>query len=406
METNNQQICGLSRNRTLSCRIELLDSINYNVVDTLQGEITTGSITLTNNNSTSSASGSSGDDSDNSNFARISGSIEFILSSDLVIDYFKLDLKHLIRLIVIIKDNVSSISASYTLGICIINTPNIIRGIDGSNKISINLNDLMSNFNGDFSGELDHKVTIEASDTTSANLSQTIQGIATNADLMGLDISKVIFESNTYQILSEITCEVGGKVTDLLKSLMDLYKGYELFFNSDGILVYQKIKKYSTDYPIQEYNNSPNIISYSIKKDFTNVRNDIVVLGCTESDTSNNNVGKQYKGESTEENDNHPFSINNIGKRKKVISDEKQLTDDSCKSEADYWLDKYTNYAETLELNILQDFRLIPNRVIKVTYTDDNISINNKRYLINSVTFGLKPSDLSTVSCSLLYDNI
>lgn len=398
METNNQQLCGLSRNRTLSCRIELLDK-NYNIVDELQGDITTGNITLTNNNS------SNGSD-DNSNFARITGSVEFILKKDLVIDYFKLDLKHLIRLIVIIKDNITSISAEYNLGICIINSPNIIRGIDGNNKISINLNDIFCNFDGTFGGELDHKVTIKASGITSANLSQTIQGIATNVDLMGLDSSKVIFESNTYQILSEITCEAGGKITDLLKSLMDLYKGYELFFNADGILIYQKIKKYSTDYPIQEYNNSPNIISYNIKKDFTNVRNDIIVLGCTESDTTNNNVGKQYRGESTEENDNHPFSINNIGKRKKVISDEKQLTDASCKSEADYWLDKFTNYSENLELNMLQDFRLIPNRIIKVTYSDDNISIDNKRYLINSVTFGLKPSDLSTVSCSLLYDNI
>ena len=287
--------------------------------------------------------------------------------------------------------------------VCLINSPNIIRGIDGNNKITISLNDLMSNYNGDFNGEIEKKITIKTSKDSSSNLSQTIYDVATNANLMGLDSSRVMFESNPYQILSEVTCESGNKITDLLNSLMDLYKGYELFFNPDGILIYQRIKNHNTDAIIQEYDNSPNIVSYSIKKEYTNVRNHIVVLGCTESDTTNNNVGIQYRGEVKQENINHPLSIINIGDKKKVISDDKQLTNESCLSEAEYWLDKYSNYADTLEMQMIPDFRLVPNRVIKVVYSDDSITING-RYLINSITFGLKASDLSTVSCSLLYN--
>ncbi|NRU52582.1 hypothetical protein [Clostridium beijerinckii] len=390
METNNQQICARSRNRTLGCRIELLNT-NYNVVDTIQGKIIGGSITLTNNSN------------DNSNFSRLSGSLDMILTNDLSIAYYKLDLRHLVRIIMKITDNISGISAEYNLGIAILNSPQITKGIDGNSKISISLNDLFSNYNGDFSGDLDHTVTLPSSSTSSLNLSQSLLSIALNADLMNLDASKVKFETNTFQIPYDITCESGSKITDLLKLLMDLYKGYELFFDQNGVLIYQKIKQYETDSPIQEFFNSPNIISYDRKDNSTNIRNVVTVLGAVQETANSVDIPYQYKATATEDRATCPISTVNIGIKRKVIKNDKNQSNETCLSEAQYNLLKYSNLAEVLELSILPDFRLVPNRVIIVEYSDDNLIIEKGRYLIDSVTFGLKPSDLSTVTCHKLY---
>jgi hypothetical protein len=395
MEYNNQQICVKSRNRTLACRIELLNT-SYNVLDYIQGKVINGSITLTNNNN------------DQSNFSRLSGTLEMIISKDLTTKYYKLDLRNLVRVIMIITDNVLKISSEFNLGIALLNSPTVTRGVNGVGKISINLNDLMCNFDGTFNGELDHSVKIESSLISGANISQTLRNIATNLDLMNLSSDKVMFESNSFTIPHDITCEAGNKITDLLKSLMELQMDYELFFNPDGILIYQKRKTHDSDIPIQDFINDSVVTNYVTKDDSTNAKNVIVVLGSVQESADSTSVPYQYKATSKidDYNPNHPLSIKNFGIHKKVITNDKALSNEQCKSQADYNLDKYSNYAEQIELTMLPDYRLIPNRVIVLEYSDDNLTIELGRYLINSVTFGLKPSDLATVSVSKIYSNI
>lgn len=395
MEYNNQQICVKSRNRTLGCRIELLNT-SYNVIDYIQGKVINGSITLTNNNN------------DQSNFSRLSGSLEMIISKDLTTKYYKLDLRNLVRIIMIITDNVLNINSEFNLGIALLNSPTITRGINGEGKISINLSDIFCNFDGTFNGELDHTVKIQSSLTSGANISQALRDIATNPDLMNLSSDKVMFESNSFTITHDIVCEAGNKITDLLKSIMELQMDYELFFNPDGILIYQKRKTYESDIPIQEFINDPVITNYVTKDDSTNAKNVIVVLGAIQESADNTSAPYQYKATSKidDYNPNHPLSVKNFGMHKKVITNDKAQSDEQCKSQADYNLDKYSNYAETIELRMLPDYRLIPNRVIILEYSEDNLTIERGRYLINSVTFGLKPSDLATVSVSKIYPNI
>ena len=383
-ETNNQYLCSKSRRRKTSVRVELLD-LNYTIIDHLEGNIIDGSLTLSNGNG----------------FSRIAGSLDMTLNKTLSKDYFKINLKHLVRVIMIIKDKTKNISAEYIIGICLLNSPTITRGVDGNQKISIDLNDLFSNYNGDFSGDLENTVTIEASGISGASLSKTIQDIALDSELMGLSIDRIKIEPNDLQILSDITCEKGGKITDLLQSLLDLYPGYELFFDRDGILTYQKIKSYKTDSPIQELINSSVVISYSPKNNFTNVRNYIKIWGS--SNTDNSDTTTQYSAIAQLTDTNHPLSIPNFGKKVKVIVNETDQSNQACQSEADFWLSQYTNYAQTIEISMLPDYRLVPNKVIVIEYSDKVMNIENARYLINSVVFGLKSSDLSTLSVSKLY---
>jgi len=86
MEYNAQEICARSRNRNTSIIIQLLDN-NYNVVDELQGDVNSGTITIKN--------------SVDSNFSRRSGSLDLNLTKALSTQYYKIDLAHRVRIIIL-----------------------------------------------------------------------------------------------------------------------------------------------------------------------------------------------------------------------------------------------------------------------------------------------------------------
>ena len=378
--TANQEIVARSTNRTEWVEIQLLNQNNVNI-GSLTGVSTGGSVTLTNDSE--------------SDLNRISGSLDMILTSDLSDDYFKINLVNRCKVIKHIKDNGTGIEASFNLGICLMSNPQISRSNEDK-KLSVDFVDLMKNFDGTFSGSLEQSVTISAG----ANLSQTIQAIATNADLMNLSTDQILIESNDLTVPYDVTIDSASNITDLLKALMDLYMGYELFFNQDGVLVYRKIRDYSTDLVIEELINSPLVKSYEITKNFDMVKNHIVVLGAL--DDSDDTDVYQYRGESKLDDDSE-LSIGIIGEKKLVISNDENQSDLACQSQSDYELEQRTNYAETITISMASNYRLIPNKVIKIEYSDDSMDIN-ARYLINSVNFSLTSGELATVDVSRLYN--
>lgn len=382
-ENSVQQIVARSMNRTEWIEIQLLNE-NNNVVSTLTGDTTGGSITLTNG--------------DSGNFCRLSGSLEMILTSDLSDDYFKINLINKCKVYKYVRDNGTQYEASYNLGIALMNNPEITRSND-DNKLTVELSDLFSKYNGTFGGEIDNKVTIEAD----AKLVDVIRDIATNTIFMGIDSSKVLIEDNDYTVPYDIEVDVGSNISDLLSKLMELYMGYELFFNQDGILVYQKIKDYSTDIPIETLDNSPLVTDYSEKKSFENVRNTVVVLGAINDSDDEDDLTYQYSYTTTLD-DSHPFSEKNLKeKRKLVITNDNNTNNDMCKTEAEYNLELHNNYANVLNLTMGANYRLIPNRVIKVKYSDEKVNING-RYLITNVNINLVNGELMSVECNKMYN--
>ncbi|HBA02869.1 MAG TPA: hypothetical protein DCW51_02230 [Clostridium sp.] len=322
-----------------------------------------------------------------------------ILTSDLSDDYFKINLVNRCKVIKHVKDNGTGIEAEYNLGICLMSNPQITRSNEDK-KLSVDFVDLMKMYDGTFSGSLEQSVTI----SVGANLSQTIQAIATNADLMNLSTDQILIESNDLTVPYDVTVDSASNITDLLKALMDLYMGYELFFNQDGLLVYRQVKDYSTDLVIEELINSPLIKSYEVTKNLENVKNHIVVLGGTNTDDEDEPY--QYRGESKLD-DGSELSIGIIGERKLVISNDDNASDTACQSQSDYELQQYTNYATTCEMTMVSNYRLIPNKVIELEYTDDEngLNIESSRWLINTVDFDLKTGNLMTLDCSKQYNS-
>jgi len=379
--TNNQEIVARSINRTEWVELELLNENNVKI-GVITGDVTGGSVTLTNDSE--------------SDLNRISGSLEMILTSDLSDDYFKINLINRCRIFKYVEDTRTGIQANFNLGICLLG--NVQLSTD-DNKLSVDLKDLMSLYDGSFSGTLEQAVTINVG----ANLSDAIQNIAINSDLMGLNINQTLIEHNDLTVPYDVTIDSASNITDLLSELMKLYMGYELFFNQDGILVYRKVKDYSTDLPIEELINSPLIKSYSLTDNHENVKNHIVVLGAINSEDAN--APYQYRGESILD-DGSELSTNKIEDRKLTISNDKNQSDIACQSQADYELENHTNYSTTCEISIIGNYRLIPNKVIVLEYNEENIA-NNKifgRWLINSVNIDFVTGNLMTINLNKLYN--
>jgi len=379
METNAQEICARSRNKKTSVTVQLLDN-NYNVVDELQGKAIGGNITIKN--------------SVDSNFSRRSGSLDLILTKDLSTQYYKIDLLHKIRLIVTVTDIITSISADYNLGIFVLNNPQMLKSTTDQ-KITISLSDLMANYDGTFGGSLDASMTTKINSGT--NISIAIQTTATN--IMGIPVDKMKIEATNSVTIEEISSSPESNITDHLKSIMDDALNYDLYFNEDGILVFEYIKDRTTDSIFQEFIESDVVVSYEVDDDFTNVRNVVNIVGAT---TDNSTI--QHKGQYKETNPNNPLNINGkYGERPITITNDKLQTDEQCNNQAKYECQKRTNYKEKIVMSMLSNFRLQPSKKIKIKYTSDNITIDETYYIIDEISCDLKAGGLMTLTAHKIY---
>ena len=378
MSTNAQEICARSRNKKTLVKVQLLDS-NYNVVDELQGKATSGSITIKN--------------SVDSNYSRRSGSLDMVLTKDLSTQYYKIDLIHKVRVIITVTDIITSISADYNMGIFVLSNPQILKSTTDQ-KITISLVDFLSQYDGTFGGSLDESMTTKV--TSGTNISTAIQTTAIN--IMGISVDKMKIEATSLVTIEEISSSPESNVTDHLKSIMDDALNYDLYFNEDGILVFEYINDRTTDAIFQEFIESDVVVSYEVDEDFTNARNVVNIIGET---IENSTI--QQKGQYKETNLNNPLNIySKYGEKPITITNDKLQTTEQCNNQAKYECQKRTNYKEKLSMEILQDFRLQPNKKIKVKYTSDNLIIDND-YLVDEISIDLKVGGLMTLTNHKIY---
>jgi hypothetical protein len=384
--SSNQQLCSQSRKRKTYCRLDILND-NLVKVSELSGQVVSGSLTVKNEL--------------DSNFERRNASLELVVEKSLTTDYFKIAVINKVQMFMIVEDMITGTIASYNCGIFLMDNPTISITPEGDNKLSVELVDLIHLFNGDYSGSLANEVVI----TEGANMSEAINSIIRNPELVNWQKTKI--ESSDLLVPSDIAQDAGGSVVDLLKQLVDLYLNFSLYFDENGFFVYEKLKNRSTDIVIQEFINSDLIIGYSsYKKSFSNIKNKVVVKGAVQQTSTDVTTPYQYEAFSVLP-DIHPFSIKSLNGQvlqKVIINDQNQSTS-ACQSEADYNIQKYSNFGEQIVIEILPDFRLLPNRVIilqedRAEFQD--FQIPNSRWIINSINASLDGSSM-TLELSRLY---
>lgn len=401
--------------RRLHIRLELLNQFD-NVIDRLDGVSTNGSINL----------------SGKSTYRR-TGNLSMVVNNKKVLPSptSKIWFNRKVRIYTGLQDYNDKIHW-FKMGIFLIKDADISHTKDGVN-ISIELLDSMANLDGTFSGSSPNEIKLLPEGVT---ISEAIK--ATVTSLGKISVDNIVVNGSEALLPYEITKEPNSTIYETLEELIQLYMGYEFFFNEDNYFIVQKIKDTKYD-PISwdfTQNKMDLILEYSSKVDFSNVKNAIHVWGkkmdsgsqaywvyknkyTRNSISERNSLSNKQKGDICfvgKENKSYcwngsnwdelnfnvipEFNIENIGERNHVYSDDKIFNNDQAMLRAEYELEQKSNLAETVNISCLPIYFLVPNSKIKLYDEKSNI---DGEYKINEVTIPLDISSSMSVSATKIY---
>lgn len=241
--------------RELFIKINVLD-MNMNIIDELSGHSVGGSLSIDAN-----------------------ADIRRTCRIELVVDEstFKIEsgsdiwLDRYIKLYVGIRHIISQEIIWYNCGIYLINKPSFSYSANES-KLSFEGVDLMSKLTGLRNGIIPAITTkIEAGEDMREVLVSTITQLG--------GFSKYVIDCEK-EIPYDITIDIGGTVYDLLAKIRDIYPNYEMFFDLEGVFVFQKIPSSVDDQISVGYDLLKDmIISEEVQINFEDVKNKVMVLG-------------------------------------------------------------------------------------------------------------------------------
>lgn len=170
-------------------------------------------------------------------------------------------------------------------GIYMLNTPNVSYDAT-TNSLSLEAVDLMSKLTGLRNGYLDG---LEHIIPPESDIAKVIESILEEA---GFDKYIVYSPSEQKTTPYEIKIDIGSTVYDLLTELRDINPNWEMFFDENGVFIFQKIPSGNIINPnTGEYQmDAPNItpvlweklqLGYELNTNFEDVKNYVEVLGHT-----------------------------------------------------------------------------------------------------------------------------
>lgn len=297
--------------------------------------------------------------------------------------------------------------------------------------ISAQISDYMCFLDGTLGGTLQHKITIHE-DTP---IQEALKTILTK--LVKYSIENITIEDTELKIPYKIEKMPGSTIYELLKEIMELYMGWEYFFDAHGYLVIQKIKDKRQDPVIESFDGKDKdfTINSNVGIDFQNVKNSVQVWGsqldngiqishlyrnrwarnnysdlshlndkqsgdiCYIEMEDNSYVYENNSWESLGFNVIKEFSIESIGEKVHVYNDDKIFNDIQSKLRCEYELINYSNFAETINFSIVPLYNLKVNNKIYINI--DNLITGE--YLINCINVLLDISSAMNINCHKLY---
>lgn len=147
---------------------------------------------------------------------------------------------------------------------------------DAEKTVRIELKDYMALLDGTLSGELSHQIRIPRGDST---ISYALRSVL--SELGRVSVDDIGIDGVEGIIPYDIEKPSGSTVYDIAKELIDLYKGYDFYFNADGYLVVERIRDHRRSPVIETFNGDERdlTISRSTTFDFSNIRNSVWVWG-------------------------------------------------------------------------------------------------------------------------------
>lgn len=277
-----------------------------------------------------------------------------------------------------IKDILTDEIVWFNRGIYVISNPRIDIQI-GNETISIKGYDKSCLLDGTITGELEEKRVIEEG----APIHELIKDTA----ILGGE-TKLLIDNHDYTVPYRIEKEAGSTIWELLDELRKLYMDWELYYDVNGYLRFNKIRNKLNDTVIHSFTDDELITAKTIEIDFENIKNNIIVYGKL---LDNGIQVKSQKTITDINSPNSPFTIEKIGKRNLIINDTKYYTDEACTQRANYETWKHTNFNEKVSISCVPLLFLGVNRLVEFNAPEHNLY---GKYLIENISLGLKHDDI------------
>lgn len=320
----------------------------------------------------------------------------------------------------------------YNMGRFIIDEPTLSKN-NVERSIQIALKDYMSFFDGTYMGNLSHEMLITPE---SATVEQAIISLVQNLSKYSVDGMEV--DGSKLLVPKEIRRNPNSTIYDALKELLELFMGYEMYFDSRGYFRVQKIRNFQSspiiwDFTIDNMDlRIDNVNSFK----FSNVKNSIWVWGRKKDDGTQikwvyrnrwarqnysdlSNLTDKQKGDIchiVSENNSYMwdgsnwqlldfkvisiFNIEQIGEKIFAYNDDSIFIEEQAKLRCEFELVNYSNFAEEIRFSCIPIYLLNVNSKVKIEDKDTGITGS---YLIKNISQPLNFDGVQNITATKIY---
>lgn len=358
MLSQEQYNVQLSNTRTQYIKIEILDN-NYNVINSIEGLCTGGSINIQADNP-----------------IRRMCDLSFVLTDRLFPNNTSLIwINKKFNLWIGLK-SISDDVVWFDYGMYFMVDPQISDNL-AEKTISIKGYDKMCLLTSEFGGQLKNRIKINANTPISTAIKQTM------ITLGGESEDKLMIDTSEYTVPYNFEIDSGEDVYSVIKKLSDLYMKWQFYYNVDGYFVFEKIKDRTSDPIVWDFTDKNFKLSNSVDFKFSNIKNDYTVVGRILSDGSQ--PKKQYVINNTTE-PTSDYTTERIGIKELVIKEDSYYTTEACQQRLDYEKYLHTMLINSVSFNSVPIYGISVNQLININ--NPEIGMTGK-YCITSISMNL-----------------
>ena len=334
------------------------------------------------------------------------------------------------RLRIGMKDFLTDEIFWFSLGEFAVKNMSISREMSG-NTVELQLLDNMAFLDGSLGGIITNEIRFEAKNNIPIH--EAIKTILSSVGITKTSVEPIMVNNEVKNIPYNLEFPEGTVISEILKSLINLYQGYEGFFDVDGIFVLRRIRDRKNDISLYKFGKDGSKLSMgNIQNfDFGRVKNSIVINGykdnygvqvtyrCRNRYSRNDMVSLSLISDAIKgdicyvvfENKSYiyngttwdllnfnvtpVFNIENIGLKPLVVEDGNIFNLEQAKTMAEFYIFTNSNLGEEVNITTVPVYGLDVNNKITTDELGD--------CLVRSLNVPLNISETMTVMATKIY---
>lgn len=334
------------------------------------------------------------------------------------------------RLRIGMKDFLTDEIFWFSLGEFAVKNMSISREMSG-NTVELQLLDNMAFLDGSLGGVTTNEIRFEAKNNIPIH--EAVKTILSSVGITKTSVEPIMVNNEVKNIPYNLEFPEGTVISEILKSLINLYQGYEGFFDVDGIFILRRIRDRKNDISLYKFGKDGSKLSMgNIQNfDFGKVKNSIVINGykdnygvqvtyrCRNRYSRNDMVSLSLISDAIKgdicyvvfENKSYiyngttwdllnfnvtpVFNIENIGLKPLVIEDGNVFNLEQAKTMAEFYIFTNSNLGEEVNITTVPVYGLDVNNKITTDELGD--------CLVRSLNVPLNISETMTVMATKIY---